>query len=212
MQAQKFSCPPAFNRTIAADPGVEPELYCSTPRPVVDSHSTRKQRIWCANIMVGFLAIAYYNWTPSGEGGVLPNYYAVLFLIAPVILGLGWLSIENELRRKREILRDGCALRATVRTYKALTQSEPEYVQLVYCYSDPRPDGSPLRRHLTLTKSDAQRFGGFPVGTQFTVLVSEQNPDSATPYFQINEVTVPGATIFRITPPLSKGGERIGAL
>lgn len=161
METQKLLFSPESNRNIAAEPGVEPELYCSTPRPVMDSHSSRRQRIWCMNITIGCLALAYYNWTPGGEREGIPNYHSVLFLISAVALVLGWISLENELRRKRAVLRDGHALRATVESRKILDQSEPESVQLVYSYADPRPDGLPIKGHLTLTQIEGATAGRF---------------------------------------------------
>lgn len=194
MHAQRVRPKVSFLSAIAAESGVEPELYSSTPRCVVDTRSTRRAHLWGANLIAGMILLLYYfARVDDAMGEAAPS-----FVLFASLYGAIWFVVESKTRRSRRFLRDGYAVRATVEKCE-LSENELGHVDIRYVYI--AMDGKQAGGYLTLTTDEESRIGGFAVGTTFTVLLHPTERYEVLPYFQVSGVELPGAAPVRTTRP-----------
>lgn len=195
MYAQSVRTKRFATSAIAAEVGVEPELYSPTPRRVVDSRSTFKKRAWCANFVVGFVLLAYYcgtrNWFVRG-------IEKELLVLLSLLLAAVWSFSEAQRRRSRYFLQNGFAVRASVEEYK-LSDTTIGAVEIRYYYC--AMHGKQSTGYLTVPIEIANTLGGFAVGTTFTLLLHPTERYETLPYFQVEGAEIPGAAPARTTPP-----------
>lgn len=192
MHAQRVRPKLFFTSAVAAEPGVESELYTSTPRRVVHTHSTYRGHLWYANLIVGLLLLAYYCWTNSRAdiGGVSIGL--------SFVTGMIWLYSGEKSRRNREFLQNGYAVRATVDRCEA-SDTEVGFTDIRYYYT--AIDGKDATGYLTVSTDTIHCVGGFMVGTTFTLLLHPTERYEIRPYFLVAGAEIPGAAPIRTTPP-----------
>lgn len=195
MHAQRVRPKLFFTSAVAAEPGVESELYSSTPRRVVHTRSTYRGHLWYVNFIVGFLLVAYYFWTKHwGEKGIGKEILIALSLFT----GMMWLYASGKSRRNREFLQNGYAVRATVDRCEA-SDTEVGFTDIRYYYT--AIDGKDATGYLTVSTDTIHRVGGFTVGTTFTLLLHPTERYEIRPYFLVVGAEIPGAAPIRTTPP-----------
>ncbi len=195
MSAQRVRPRLTFLSAIAAEPGVEPELYTSTPRRVTNTRKMHRWRRWGANLIAGLLSILYYCWHMTGVGR---EPMSVIIYASVVLIVAAWLGAEGMAYGSHKFLRDGYAVRATVEKCEP-SEMKIGYVDVQYHYTG--MDGKQATGYLRVTYDVAKRVGGLGRGTTFTVLLHPTERYDLLPYFQAYGVEIPGAAPVRTTPP-----------
>jgi hypothetical protein len=198
MSTQQVRAKRFATSAIAAEVGVEPELYSPAPRRVVFTRSTQKVRAWCANILVGILLLGYYCGTRGLWPGNITTNLMIFGAFAAFYCIICWGSTEVTARRSRFLLEQGFGVRATVELCE-VSETAFEVINVRYSYT--AIDGKEAGGHLTVSAKENQKLGGFAKGTAFTLLLHPTERYETLPYFQVSGAEIPGAAPARTTPP-----------
>ncbi|RYG85535.1 MAG: hypothetical protein EON58_22880 [Alphaproteobacteria bacterium] len=201
-QGRAASSPPQQNAQpralFTASPGVEPELYCLSPRRAAWERGANSLRSILINLFVGSSLVLLYliRQTPAA----FTDYAGSIFFSVLVFL-VGYGVWERNLWRNRFFLQQGYAARAKVT--RCTRESEFSEVNIRFEYPNNLTGNAPDTAHgyLTLSPYRAEQLGGMEAGTMFTVLRHPTESYTLIPYFNISGVEVYGGNKVQVTTP-----------